>query len=208
MAEKPRFATGSTLFNFVADPANPDHQAAFERRYKPLVLLDCRERGLQPSDADDIAQVVLFKLWQEISNGVYDPSKPFRAWFRTLIKNCIVDHFRKRRPVGGGGEEVAVMEAVPAPDRVSEEFERGLERAVAAEALELLRQDVSERDYAVFVALAVDGRTGEDVAAEFGLKKGHVYVVRQRVKDALVARVRAMDPDLAAKYEGRAGDVL
>lgn len=60
--------------------------------YGPIIVGWCQHRGLQPSDADDVAQDVLLRLATRMRTFRYDPSQgSFRAYLCTLSKYAVSD---------------------------------------------------------------------------------------------------------------------
>src|SRR3954453_2907797 len=56
----------------------------FVERYRPRIVQWCRERGLQPADADDVAPIVLQQLLGAMREFHYDPAGSFRAGLQTV----------------------------------------------------------------------------------------------------------------------------
>ena len=54
----------------------------------------CLKWGLQPSDADDVAQQVLLKLLTAMKKYRYDSTASFRGWLKTVTHNAWIDFVR------------------------------------------------------------------------------------------------------------------
>ena len=68
---------------------DPRDQAAwneFVARYEPRILDWSRRWGLQESDARDVTQAVLLKLSRSMTTFVYDRSRSFRGWLKTITR--------------------------------------------------------------------------------------------------------------------------
>src|SRR4051812_6689733 len=93
--------TSQTLLVRVRDRGDHEAWAAFDARYRPLVLGWCRRWA--PREADDAAQEVFAKLVSAI--GRYEPGRGrFRPWLKTVAENLM--RALRRRPgplVGGSG---------------------------------------------------------------------------------------------------------
>ncbi|MCA9972486.1 MAG: sigma-70 family RNA polymerase sigma factor, partial [Anaerolineales bacterium] len=48
-------------------------------------------------DAEDLTETVFLRGWQAIGSYVVN-GVPFRAWLYRIAHNCVVDHYRGRRP--------------------------------------------------------------------------------------------------------------
>ena len=73
--------TSPTLLGRVGkDPGDQVAWAAFVACYGPKIRGWCRQRGLQPADAEDVTQDVLLRLSRALKTFTYDPSRTFRGW--------------------------------------------------------------------------------------------------------------------------------
>lgn len=151
-------------------------RAALERvfrTYVPLVMHLLR--GGSPHDGprlfvaeeqeqDDVAQEVFMRLFQESTRRNYDGLRPFATWVRTVTRNTLVDHLRKRgrlkEDTGMDLESAAQAEWIPGqplPDenllsREEQQVATALWDSLAADERELAkvryRQGLSQRDAA------------------------------------------------------------
>jgi RNA polymerase sigma-70 factor (ECF subfamily) len=151
----------------------------------------CRAWDLREQDAADVFQ----EVFQAVVTHIADFRKErqgdtFRGWLRTITRNKVHDHFRRRgrEPEGVGGTEaqgrLAEVPALPAPEEdssVAEAQERGLYRR----ALELIQQEFADRTWQAFWQTAVEGRPAADVAAELSMSPGAVRVAKSRVLQRL-----------------------
>jgi RNA polymerase sigma factor (sigma-70 family) len=58
--------TGTTLLDWLRNPANSEAWGKFAERYHQKILDCCLRNGLQPADAEDIAQELLLKIRDKI----------------------------------------------------------------------------------------------------------------------------------------------
>ena len=79
------------------DPADPQAWGLFVERYQPRIRRWCLAWGLQDSDADDVAQEVLVKLFAALRKFQYDPARSFRAWLKTVTQHAWSDFVAARR---------------------------------------------------------------------------------------------------------------
>src|SRR3954469_18823635 len=82
------------------DPIDQGAWDSFVDRYGRLVYRWCRTWGLQPADAEDVAQNVLLDLAQQMREFDYEPPKSFRAWLKTIAYRSwcrFVEHRRHWR---------------------------------------------------------------------------------------------------------------
>jgi RNA polymerase sigma-70 factor (ECF subfamily) len=175
------------------DRIRANESAAWDRLvalYAPLVLHWCRSAGLQEEDGADVFQDVFQAVAGHIDGFRKEQAGgTFRGWLRTITRNKIHDHFRRRgkEPAGAGGSAAqARMAQMPAPVRPEEEgAEREAERRLFDRALELIRDEFESRTWQAFRRTAVEGRSPKDVGAELAMSPGAVRVAKSRVLQRL-----------------------
>ncbi|MCE9565201.1 MAG: sigma-70 family RNA polymerase sigma factor [Planctomycetes bacterium] len=171
------------------DGARARDAAAWERLvtlYAPLVLSWCRGWGLKPDDAADVFQEVFQSVATHLDGFRRErPSDTFRGWLRTITRNKVNDHFRRREkePAGVGGSEARdllaqVPGALPTDEVVVADEAEG---ALLHRALELLRAEFEPKTWQAFWQTAVEGRAATDVAADLSMSPGAVRVAKSRV---------------------------
>jgi len=159
--------------------------------YAPLVFHWCRQYDLQDQDAADIFQEVFQAVATHIAGFRKEKQgDTFRGWLRTITRNKIHDHFRRRgkEPEGvGGTDALRRLNQLPAPQPSSEPSgeEDESERSLFYRALDFIRADFEERTWQAFWRTAVDGQAPKDVAAELGMTPGAVRVAKSRVLQRL-----------------------
>ena len=84
--------TTSESLLFRLQPANNGQldQSAWEefvRLYTPLMFYWARKTGLTTTDASDLVQDVITRVFQKLPDFRYDSSKSFRGWLRTITLN-------------------------------------------------------------------------------------------------------------------------
>ena len=82
-------------------PADQAAWSEFTERYGRKIYGWCRQWNLQEADAEDVSQTVLVKLAEKMQTFVYDPSRSFRAWLKTVTRNAWNDFAGQMRPCGG-----------------------------------------------------------------------------------------------------------
>jgi RNA polymerase sigma-70 factor (ECF subfamily) len=175
------------------DRLRRDEATAWDRLitlYAPLVMHWCRRAGLQEHDAADIFQEVFQSVAAHVGGfrkeGAGDT---FRGWLRTIARNKIHDHFRRRdrEPPGAGGSAAqAWLAQLPAPPPLEQDdAEDQAERRLFERALKAIRDQFEERTWSAFWRTAVEGRPPRDVAAELAMTPGAVRVAKSRVLQRL-----------------------
>jgi RNA polymerase sigma-70 factor (ECF subfamily) len=177
-------AVESTSLSLLQRLHRADDQDAWRRfvdLYTPLLLTCGRRLGLSADDAADLVQDVLVILVRQLPHFIHDGKHSFRAWLKTVVRNCYLNQ-RPRRPA-------VPLEAVPeaaVADGAADVIEQDYLHSVSKRALKLMQTDFEPTTWRACWETVVEGRTAAEVAAELGLSVGAVYVARSRV----LARLR------------------
>jgi RNA polymerase sigma factor (sigma-70 family) len=176
---------------------NPgDFQAweVFVDRYQPRIQAWCLTWGLQASDAEDVAQEVLVKLFAAMGKFRYDPSRSFRAWLKTVTKHAWCDFLaaRKKDP----GRNAGPLDTIADSADAQSDLERQIEDAFDAELLDLAMHRVKNRvkpaTWQAFQLTVVEGLSGADAAQKLKIPVAHVFVAKNRVQKMLQEEARIL----------------
>ncbi len=195
MSDNSEADTSLTLLERLqVDPVDPQAWTVFVERYQPRIRRWCLAWGSQDSDADDVAQEVMVKLFAALRKFRYDPSRSFRAWLKTVTQHAWSDFASARRRDPGQNAGPIAMVADSAEAR--SDLERQLEDAFDRELLELASHRIKGRvkpgTWEAFHLTAVEGRSGSDVARQLGIAVAHVFVAKHRVQKMLQEEVRKL----------------
>ena len=189
--------TSSTLLGRLR--RDPRDQAAwndFVARYQPRILDWCRGWGLQESDAQDVTQDVLLKLSRSMATFVYDRSRSFRGWLKTIAHHAWRDLVaeRKRAGVGSGDSRMGeLLDNIQAGDDLVQQLEEEFRRELLDEAMARVRPRVAPRTWDAFRLTALEGCSGAAAAAQLQMKAAHVYVAKSEVKMMIREEVRRLE---------------
>lgn len=159
--------------------------------YTPLVWHWCRRMNLPAQECADVFQEVFQSVALHFTSFHRDrPGDTFRGWLRTITKNKVLDHYRKRQsePQGAGGTEAkAWLAAQPetASDLDNNRAEPGVDHPLFHKALELIEHHFEESTWKAFWRVVVEGQWPQDVANDLGLTAGAVRVAKCRVLNKL-----------------------
>jgi RNA polymerase sigma-70 factor (ECF subfamily) len=119
------------------------------------------------------------------------PGDTFRGWLRSITKNKVHDHFRKRQhePQAAGGTEAKMWwSEVPdissdvANESVDEEStDLDLAQPLFCRALALIQGNFEESTWRAFWGVVVEGRSPQEVAADLAMTPVAVRVAKCRV---------------------------
>jgi RNA polymerase sigma-70 factor (ECF subfamily) len=153
--------------------------------YAPLVYHWCRRGDLGPEDAADVFQDVFRAVAEHLGDFHRDrPGDTFRGWLRTITRNKVRDHFRRRadEPRAAGGTDAQLrLRDVPDPLTDDDPSEAGVVAVQVRRVLESIRGEFEERTWQAFWAVQMDGRGTDDVGAELGLTPSAVRKAKFRV---------------------------
>jgi RNA polymerase sigma-70 factor (ECF subfamily) len=191
------FATRVTLLGRLrAAPDDPAAWSEFVAWYGGKIYAWCRAWGLQESDAQDVTQEVFLNLSVRMHDFRYDPSRSFRAWLKTLTHHAWQDYLEKQRRPGRGSGSESVMErlaAVEAQEDLALRLAEAFDQEMLKEAAARVRLRVEPRTWDAFHLLAVEGRSGAEVAQQLQMKVATVFVARSKVQRMLREEVSRLD---------------
>jgi len=164
--------------------------ARFSAIYGPMVYHWARQRNLQDQDASDVVQDVFALVAGKIGAFRRDRrGDSLRGWLWTITRNKVNDHFRAAAPrpraVGGSGIRQRLEQEPELFSDDSGELPHNADNAALRAAVELVRGEFEDRTWQLFHRVVIDGRSIDEVAAEFGVTKSAVYKSKARVQKRL-----------------------
>jgi RNA polymerase sigma-70 factor (ECF subfamily) len=195
MAEPPW--TRPSLLVRLRDDRDHEAWARFVQVYGPLIYGYARRQGLQDADAADLMQDSLRVVAGAVKGLAYDPHKgSFRAWLFTVVRNQLY-RFRSRqdRAGRGTGDSAAHERLQELPAREDSRdcwWDEEYDRRRFAWAGEQVRGQVQPATWQAFWQTAVEGKSGQEVAAALGMSVAAVYLAKSRVMARLKEQVREL----------------
>ena len=191
--------TRPSLLVRLRDPRDRPAWEEFADLYAPLIRGYARRRGLQDADAEDLTQEVLRRVAGAMNGQAFDPQRgTFRAWLFAVVRNQVRKAGGRPRPgeVGAGGTDAGDRLAdQPAPDDSDPDWDAEYGRRLFTYAAAQVRADFRPATWEAFWRTAVDGRNGQEVAAELGMTVAAVYLAKGRVMARLKEQVRLLQGD-------------
>jgi RNA polymerase sigma factor (sigma-70 family) len=176
----------------------PNDRSAWEEfvtRYGPKIRSWCQHWNLQEADIQDVTQTVLVGLAAKLRSFVYDPSRSFRAWLKTLVRHAWSDLVtdRRREVLGQGGGAFEALGTLEARD----DLERRLEEAFDMELLQIAtaraRERVAPQTWEAFRLTALDGLSGAEAAARLGMHVASVFKAKSNVQKMLREEITLLE---------------
>ncbi len=167
--------------------------------YAPTLYRLALRKGLQPADAEDVTQEILFGVARAVERFQPDASRArFRTWLSRIARNLLADFCtgRAKRPISQALSDSWLEHACQAPKMPLEmdaPFEQEYRTALFRLAARRIRQRVAQTTWQAFEATAIDGQPAEEVAERLGLSLGGLYVARCRVLKMLRIEVQELE---------------
>jgi RNA polymerase sigma-70 factor (ECF subfamily) len=200
MADETRSRTSITLLGRLqSNPVDKQAWSDFVQRYGRIIFRWCRHWNLQEADAEDVTQNVLLRLAQKMPAFVYDPSRSFRAWLKTMTHHAWSDFVssRQNRTQGSGDTQtLQVLQSVEAREDLEKQLDEGFDRELLEEAMKRVRDRVAPQTWEAFRLTAIEGLSGAEAAERVPMKVAQVFVARRRVQKMLQGEVAKMESEL------------
>jgi RNA polymerase sigma factor (sigma-70 family) len=176
--------TSPSLLVRLRDGADAGAWREFEALYAELILRYARRLGLRHTDAEDVRQAVLIRLFGCVQTFRYDAAQGrFHHFLGRIVRNEALRH-RAR----AARAEAAALDGSEESGLADTEAERAWEEEWIDHHLRLalrrLRETQEARSLAVFERLLA-GESVESVAAASGMTPAAVHKVKQRIRDRL-----------------------
>ena len=143
----------------------------------------CLRYSYSREDAIEILNDGFMKVFNNI--GIYDESKPFRTWFRKILVNTAIDHYRANR------ENRLRITAYDTADEIDEARKTaGLhdtEITAGTEAILALFDRLPENYRMIFNLYEVEGYNHDEIAGMLGISPGTSRSALSRAKTMIRA---------------------
>lgn len=186
--------TSASLLGRLRD--TPDDQAAwgeFVRRYQPRLLEWCRRWGLQEADAQDVCQNVMVRLAAKLRVLVYDPSRSFRGWLRTLARHAWSDFAADRQKRIDLADATGALQSVEARDDLERRLADAFDMELLEEATSRVKQRIEAKTWEAFRITALLGSSAAEAAAELGMPVASVFKAKSNVQKWLGEEIQRLD---------------
>lgn len=181
-------STSRSLLRHLHD-RDPDAWERLVTLYAPLVWHWCRKSGLPTQDATDLLQDVFQAVAAHFDHFRRDrPGDTFRGWLRTITRNKLRDHFRKRQnqpDALGGTAARAWWSGLPDAEDLDDADASPENHLLYRRALSLIQDGFEEKTWKAFCLVVIDGKSAQEAAAELGMTPAAVRVAKCRVLQRL-----------------------
>lgn len=154
--------------------------------YRPMLLDWARRSGANSLDADEAASEVLVTLVRFLARFEYDPSRSFRGYLRTMLRNELIRLSRMKLDSKDDSQLHNLLADEASKDSlvdllISQEEQLRIP-AVLLAARKRLRKAATWDSWEM---TELRGIPAKDVAAKLGIPVANVYVNRQRVAEMI-----------------------
>ena len=187
--------TSKTLLSAIRVTQDNDSWVRFVKTYEPLLTNWLRARGVPDFVIPDVLSEVYVKLIDHLSVFIYDSSKSFRGWLRTVAENAAAD--MKKRAWNRYEHSVdfsrfernqsVCRQSDPRQDEMLDAFLDQAERRLrlANIIVDRVKARVSAKTWEAFYLTEIEEKSCADAALKLNMKEGSVYVARFRVRNSL-----------------------
>jgi RNA polymerase sigma factor (sigma-70 family) len=191
--------TQVTLLERIQNPTDALSWERFVETYAPLIIKYCRRRGLQDSDARDVAQDVLVQVSKGIENFRYDPDRgKFRNWLGTVTHRAMLKLLarseRANTEVPGYGSAASFDEVHPS---FSEDWMELFTAHIYRTAIDRIRPEFDAETWKAFDATFASGQSADITAEQMDRSIGWVYQAKSRVLRRLKGEILFLAEDSA-----------
>jgi RNA polymerase sigma-70 factor, ECF subfamily len=197
-------STSATLVQRIRDLDDDSGWQRFVLQYRPRLIAWCREKGLRPEEADDVAQDVMARLIRHMPKFTYRPEQNFSGWLRTIWKTAWLDFLRNRRStqpgLGMGSDGHSTIQSIldrqiggDLAEELADQMDREHHRHLLAEAMTIVRQEVSSRDWEIFHRITFGEERATNVAKSIGMSLAAVGMIKCRIQKKLALQVQDLD---------------
>ena len=180
--------TRASLILRLQDAADVAAWDEFVAIYSPVVVRVAVRLGLQPADADNVAQEVLLRVARSIARWLAREDRgSFRAWLQRIAKNEAVNLLTRKATRPFVQFDTSSEERIedPIENDLASQLELEYEREIFLWAAEQVREAVAEKTWQAFWLTQIEELPIEEVANQLGVRPAHIYFGRCRVMNRL-----------------------
>ena len=168
----------------------------FVRIYGPAVAAWCRERGLQHDDALDVTQDVLIRFWKASKQFRYDNRGRFRSYLEQVARSALA---RWAEQAGEPHDQMtrSLLEKIPEREGLLARLGDAYDTELVAMAMAEVKTRVRPHTWQAFELLALEHKSGAEVAAMLDIEVNTAYVARRKVQKMIREVVERLEGPLA-----------
>lgn len=163
-------------------------------QYRRYIYSIIHRMKIRPSDADDVYQKVVVKLWKKLPEMDLHKMDYFRGYLAAVVRNTVNDYYRKLQREGRRDDdfleaEIFLNRNVSLPE-IEKVIEMEWQHYLAVESLENVSAFFSDRAMELFKRTLVEDI--KTVACDMDIPLSTAYRLNSRVKEALRKEINAL----------------
>jgi RNA polymerase sigma-70 factor (ECF subfamily) len=195
-----QYATRKTLIQRVQDQQNERAWEEFIGIYKRYVYAVIRNMNISESDAEEIHQSIVLKLWEHLPKMDIDQIHSFRSYLATVTKNEVLQFIRSRKRRLAREEKAASDATLSYLDNIRlPEIEKIADREWRIHLTNLALRNIESlfsRNAIEVFRLSITGLPAAEVAERTGLSVSTVNTLKSRVKARFNTELEQLKEDL------------
>jgi RNA polymerase sigma factor (sigma-70 family) len=193
----------NTRLTLLQRAKNQDDELAwteFESYYRQFIHMVLLKMNLNQNDIDDLLQEVLLRIWKKLPELEYDEKRArFRTWMSHLIRNKVIDHYRKVKRLSDKqdmivGEKGNLTPVVSEPD-LEDIFKKEWEAHIVELAMQRIAGHFSERAIKAF-QMAMENVPHAEIGEKLGILENYATKLKNRVKSRLIKEIQLLKTEL------------
>ena len=193
--------TRHTLLQKICDRHDDKAWEDFVYYYEKYIYVVCRRINLNHTEAEELVQQVMIKLWKKIPELKVDKNKRFRSWICQVTRNTVIDHFRTlqrrqnrlEKAYGSEHWDYYREDSLPEFEALAE---KEWENYLVNMALQNIKEKVSEKMFTVFLELQ-KGKNHKQISDEQEMPLNSVYVYQKRMTAKLKEEIDRLNQELS-----------
>jgi RNA polymerase sigma-70 factor (ECF subfamily) len=188
-------STSLSMLDRLRRTRDPETWARFVEIYGQLIVEWNQQAGLQPADANDVAQEILVAVLEKVPGFQRTEEGSFRNWLKSIALPKIRGQIRRQKRMDSWRDIDEMTElADPSQER---EYAADYSESVVSRALKVISRDFEESTWRAFEMVFFEKRDPEEVGRELGMSRNSVYIARSRVSKKVKEILRDLiDEDL------------
>jgi len=189
--------TRQTLIERLRDQYDEESWQTFTQIYQRYIYVVIRRMNISHSEAEDLVQEVLFKIWNKLPDFNYSPDKAkFRTWLSTVIKNKVLNFLESSKSHAN-----KISKAAEQPTKNYSEHEmdsiiqKEWENYITNMAMDRIKKSFPGQAISVF-EMTLEGKSIAEIAAALDIKENTVYKSKNRVKAKLMNEIASLRLEL------------
>ena len=188
------YLTRYTLLHRIQSQVDEVAWKDFTDQYRLYIYAIINRMNIKATDADDLYQKILLKLWKKMPDLDLGEMERFRSYLATVVRNCVNDYFRSAIRKQKNQDSFVDHEAscgkqytLPA---IEELIETEWHNHVAAKAFENISIYFSDQAIEIFKRSLSE--EVKDIASDLNMPISTVYRLRNRIKESLLKEIAAL----------------